>query len=131
MSLSLKIDKQSGIPIYIQLGERIRLLIREGKLQAGQAMPTVRSLAVHLGINANTVARVYRELQNDGVLRLERGVGTFVNKFKGKPPNKSALKELDKRVTEVVKLGTKVGMSADELSQFIQSRWQEMNDVKR
>ena len=41
-------------------------------------MPTVRALAVDLGVNANTVARVYRDLQSQGVLRLERGVGTFV-----------------------------------------------------
>ena len=78
MNFPLKIDKRSGIPIYIQLGESIRLLIREGKLKPGDDLPTVRSLAVQLGINANTVARVYRELQTDGLLRLERGIGTFV-----------------------------------------------------
>mgnify|MGYP002681587656 CR=1 FL=1 len=76
--LLTRIDKSSGVPIHLQLAERIRLLIREGALKAGEALPTVRSLAVELEINANTVARVYRDLQTDGLLRLERGVGTFV-----------------------------------------------------
>ena len=78
MTLPIAVDKQSGIPIYVQLAERIRLLVREGRLKPGDSMPTVRKLAVDLGVNANTVARVYRDLQADGVLRLERGLGTSV-----------------------------------------------------
>ncbi|MHC4443815.1 MAG: GntR family transcriptional regulator [Planctomycetota bacterium] len=129
MNFPLKIDKRSGIPIYIQLGESIRLLIREGKLKPGDDLPTVRSLAVKLGINANTVARVYRELQTDGLLRLERGIGTFVAELNSSAASESDFKELEKRVVQVIKLSQKTGMSAAELSQFIQSRWQEINHV--
>ncbi len=74
----IQIDKRSGIPVYVQFGEQIRLHIKRGFLKVGDALPTVRSLAVELGINANTVARVFRDLQTEGVLRLERGVGSFV-----------------------------------------------------
>jgi len=129
MNFPLKIDKTSGIPIYVQLGDTIRLLVREDKLTPGESLPTVRSLAVQLGINANTVARVYRDLQNAGVLRLERGVGTFVTETKNKRAKKSDFIELNKRVSHVVKLAKKTGMSAAELSQFVQTCWQEMNNV--
>ena len=131
MTLPIKIDKHSEIPIYVQLGQRIRLLIHEGTLRTGDAMPTVRALAVHLGINANTVARVYHELQADGLLRLERGIGTFVTNVSGGQTRKSDFKQLEKKVVEVVRLGKRAGMSAAELSQFIETRWQEVDDVSR
>lgn len=129
MDLPVRIDKHSGIPIYIQLGEQIRLLIREGTLARGEAMPTVRSLAVHLGINANTVARVYHQLQADGLLRLERGIGTFVAGASASHVGKFDFKRLEEQATELIRLGKRYGMSAAEVSQFIQTRWQEVDDV--
>ena len=127
MDLTISIDKSSGVPIYVQLAERIRFLVRSGELDAGEAMPTVRQLAVQLGVNANTVARVYRDLQNDGLLRLERGVGTFVNQLNTSQARMSDLKLLDRKVTELIRLGRRIGMAAAEMSQFIETRWQEVD----
>ena len=127
MDLTISIDKSSGVPIYVQLAERIRFLVRSGELDAGQAMPTVRQLAVQLGVNANTVARVYRDLQVDGLLRLERGVGTFVNQVNASQARMSDLKLLDRKVTELIRLGRRIGMAAAEMSQFIETRWQEVD----
>ena len=67
-------------PIYAQLERAIRLGIATGRLQPDAQLPTVRQLAVDLGINANTVAKVYRDLERAGVLETRRGVGTFINK---------------------------------------------------
>lgn len=131
MTLPIRIDKQSGIPIYVQLGERIRLLVHEGTLEPGEGMPTVRTLAVQLGINANTVARVYRELQSAGVLRLERGVGTFVADPGGAKPSTADFRQLEEKIAEIIRLGRRAGMSAAEISQFIETRWQEVHDVSR
>jgi len=131
MTLPVTIDKSSGIPIYIQLAERIRLLVHDGTLRPGDAMPTVRSLAVQLGINANTVARVYHELQANGLLRLERGIGTFVGQAGAPPARKSDFRQLEKQVAHLIRLGKKAGMSAAELSQFIETRWQEIDHVAR
>jgi len=132
MALPIKVDKRSGIPLYIQLGEQIRLLIRNGTLEAGEAIPTVRSLAVHLGINANTVARVYRELQADGLLRLERGVGTFVAQVTASPASRHDFRQLEKKVVETIRLGKQAGLSPAELAQLIQTRWaQEVDNVSR
>jgi GntR family transcriptional regulator len=66
------------MPIYAQLERVIRLAIATGQLEAGERLPTVRQLAVELRINANTVAKVYGELERAGVLETRRGVGTFV-----------------------------------------------------
>jgi GntR family transcriptional regulator len=77
-SAVLKIDPKDPLPIYAQLERSIRLAIATGQIDSGARLPTVRQLAVELRINANTVAKVYGELERAGVLETRRGVGTFV-----------------------------------------------------
>jgi GntR family transcriptional regulator len=77
MSL-VTIDPHDATPIYAQLERALRAAIAAGRLTAGDRLPTVRELAVELRINANTVARVYAGLEQDGVLETRRGVGSFV-----------------------------------------------------
>ncbi len=123
--VSMNIDKSSGIPVYVQFEEQIRLLIKRGILTNGDALPTVRSLAVELGINANTVARAYRDLQNQGVLRLERGVGTFVADTARRPAEQSVFRDLDKKVGAVIRIAKEANLTASEVSRFIELRWKE------
>jgi len=78
MSLSFNIDARHPTPLYHQLERAIRFAIATGKLGIGDQLPTVRQLAVDLRINANTVAKVYLELERAGVVETRRGVGTFV-----------------------------------------------------
>jgi GntR family transcriptional regulator len=73
-----EVDSRSPTPIYAQLDRYIRAAIETGKLKPGAQLPTVRQLAVDLVVNANTVARVYAQLERDGILETRRGVGTFV-----------------------------------------------------
>ena len=72
------VDTKHPTPLYHQLERSIRFAIATGKLRIGDQLPTVRQLAVDLRINANTVAKVYTELEHAGVLETRRGVGTFV-----------------------------------------------------
>jgi GntR family transcriptional regulator len=72
------IDASDPTPLYAQLERAIRVAIATGRLRAGERLPTVRQLAVDLRINANTVAKVYGELERNGVLETRRGVGTFI-----------------------------------------------------
>jgi len=72
------IDPRDKTPIYAQLERAIRAAIAVHRLKAGDQLPTVRQLAVELRINANTVAKVYSELERAGVLETRRGVGSFV-----------------------------------------------------
>ena len=74
----LWVDARDPMPIYAQLERRIRAAIAARRLQPGDQLPTVRQLAVALRVNANTVARVYAQLERDGVLQTRRGVGTFI-----------------------------------------------------
>src|SRR5712691_10427510 len=74
----VSIDSRDATPIYAQLERALRTAIATGRLRVGDQLPTVRQLAVDLRINANTVARVYAELERAGVLETRRGVGSFV-----------------------------------------------------
>ena len=72
------IDSGDPTPIYAQLERGVRAAIATNRLRPGDQLPTVRQLAVDLQINANTVARVYAELERAGVIETKRGVGSFI-----------------------------------------------------
>src|SRR5437867_12700402 len=75
----VSIDQRDPTPIYAQLERGLRAAIATGRLRPGDQLPTVRQLAVDLRINANTVARVYGELERARVIETKRGVGSFVS----------------------------------------------------
>src|SRR6476661_8592194 len=72
------LDPRDPTPIYAQLDRSLRAAIASGRLKIGDQLPTVRQLAVDLRVNANTIARVYLDLERAGVLETRRGVGSFV-----------------------------------------------------
>jgi GntR family transcriptional regulator len=78
MSERFHINASDPTPLYAQLERAIRFAIATERLRVGDQLPTVRQLAVELRINANTVAKVYAELERAGVVETRRGVGTFV-----------------------------------------------------
>lgn len=71
-------DFKTTVPIWLQVAHEIKSDIVSGKLQPGEKMQSSRSLAVQYAINPNTAARVYQELERDGVCETRRGLGTFV-----------------------------------------------------
>src|ERR671924_962094 len=73
------IDHHDRTPIYAQIERALRAAIASGRLRPGDQLPTVRQLAVDLQVNANTVARVYSDLERADVIETRRGVGSFVS----------------------------------------------------
>ena len=124
-----QIDRASPLPVYVQLAEQIRLLVRRGALSQGDPLPTVRELAVALGINANTVTRVYRDLQQEGLLRLERGLGTSVAPQPQRAPTLADrdYQRIVKRTRELVVLCRDSGLTARELAQLVEGIWKEVD----
>jgi len=74
-----KLDLKSRVPIYIQLVEQAKEHVASGRLRPGDKLPTVRQVAVDLMINPNTVSRAYLELEHNGIIETQRGVGAFVS----------------------------------------------------
>jgi len=75
----LRPNPASGVPIYLQLMEQVKHAIETGALRPGEQLPGIRPLAEELVINANTVAKAYRELEHEGVIELRHGAGAFVS----------------------------------------------------
>lgn len=73
-----QLEFHSGIPVYRQIIHRVQAAVAEGRLGEGDQLPTIRALHEKLGVNPNTVARAYRELQLLGVISTEHGSGCFV-----------------------------------------------------
>jgi GntR family transcriptional regulator len=65
-------------PIYRQIRDRMIALILEGSLKEGEALPSVRTVAVELQVNPLTVSKAYQELSDDGIVERRRGLGMFV-----------------------------------------------------
>ncbi len=72
------LEFQSGIPAYKQIMHQVQAAIASGALNEGDQLPTIRSLHEKLGVNPNTVARAYRELQTTGVITSQQGSGCYV-----------------------------------------------------
>jgi GntR family transcriptional regulator len=118
------IESASRVPIYRQLVAQIREAIARGRLKADERLPSVRELSRELVINPNTVARVYTELEREGILNTRPGLGVFV----AQPRNdlaKRARKErltclVDGLLTEAVHLG----FTGEEVSGVVAERMQ-------
>jgi GntR family transcriptional regulator len=98
VEFSFQVDAESALPLHAQLERRIRQAVVIGTLSIGDQLPTVRELAVALRINANTVAKVYRELEHEGLLETRRGVGTFIARLEKQPTKR----ERDRRMSEII-----------------------------
>ncbi len=72
------VDARSGVPIYLQLIDQVKRAVAVGSVRAGEQLPTVKSVALELTVNANTVLRAYRELEREHVVETAQGRGTFV-----------------------------------------------------
>ena len=74
----LRIDPTGAVPVSEQIAEQIRFAIATGRLEPDEKLPSVRALARDLLVNPNTVAKVYRDLEREGILRTRPGSGAFV-----------------------------------------------------
>lgn len=72
------LEFHSGIPVYRQIIHHVQATIAAGRLAEGDQLPTIRALHEKLGVNPNTVAKAYRELQHLGVISAEQGSGCYV-----------------------------------------------------
>ena len=117
------IDANHPTPLYAQLERSIRFAIATRKLRIGDQLPTVRQLAVELRINANTVAKVYAELERAGVVETRRGVGTFVS---ARPNEAASRRDRERHLREltehfIAETQTR-GFSIDDVIEHLEKR---------
>jgi GntR family transcriptional regulator len=74
-----KVEFHSGIPVYMQIIHQVKAAVAAGQFKVGDQLPTIRALHQQLGVNPNTVAKAYRELEHLGVIATEHGSGCYVS----------------------------------------------------
>lgn len=118
------VDPSDPTPIYAQLDRGIRAAIASGRLAVGDRLPTVRQLAVDLRVNANTVAKVYTELERAGLLATQRGIGTFVRAVPTPPAGSTRRdreRELKPLVERLLADASAIGLSLHDVVQYVKT----------
>ena len=118
--MQIHIQAQGGVPIYLQVMQQIKYLVASGRLQPGDELPSIRTLAEQLIVNPNTIARAYRELETAGVVEKRRTAGTFVAEVGSPLARKERLKLLKQRVDQLLVEAFQMGFGLDEVLKFVE-----------
>ncbi|WP_055668620.1 GntR family transcriptional regulator [Desnuesiella massiliensis] len=114
----MNIEFNDKTPIYIQIMDLIKSDIVSGKIKIGDKLPSVRELATMLKVNPNTLQRTYQELEREGIVYTQRGMGTFVKEEKGIMANLK--KEMAKQIIEEFMYKMKnLGFNSKEIANVI------------
>jgi GntR family transcriptional regulator len=127
----IKPNPTSGVPIYLQVMEQIKHAIETGALRPGEQLPGIRALAETLVMNPNTVAKVYRELEHEGVLELRHGMGAFVT---AKGPSKARtgkVQAAQAQVKQLIEKLQKQGLSEEEIRRLFEAELIREEDLVR
>lgn len=121
--MKIFINENSPRPIYDQIVQAVKNSIVNHELQAGDMLPSIRSLARDLGISVITTKRAYEELEKQGLIYSEQGKGFFVNKVNQNLLLESRLKEYEKRLRDMIREAKGLGLSPEEVSDMVQMLW--------
>ena len=115
----LNIDINSNVAVYVQIENHVQFAIASGKLKAGDQLPSVRELSERLGVNPNTVAKAYRDLEVMGLLYTRRGMGVFVNRGIENKCREDCRRRIFQRVHEVVAEAKATGIEQHEMAEVV------------
>lgn len=118
---TLRPDPTSGTAPYEQVRLGLAAAVADGRLPAGTRLPPVRTLAERLGLAAGTVARVYRELETDGVVRTEGRRGTFVEARA--PRDAGTAAEVAAAAAAYAVLARRGGYALAEAQRLVEDSW--------
>lgn len=113
------IDIHSSVAVYVQIENHIQFAIASGKLKATDQLPSVRELSERLGVNPNTVAKAYRDLEVMGLLYTRRGMGVFINKGIESKCREDCRRRIITRLHEVVAESKASGMNKKDIIEVI------------
>lgn len=119
---TFEIDHGSGLPVWVQVKNRIAYLIGSGGFEVGAQLPTVRSLAVDLDISYNTVSRAYMDLEREGYISTHKGRGTFVADRHELGAANASDSSLELAVDEMIRACMAAGLNDDDVVALVEAR---------
>lgn len=116
------IDYDNGLPVWIQIKNRIAYLIGTGEFSVGEKLPTVRALAVDLDISYNTVNRAYMDLERDGYIVTRKGRGTFVADRKSVGADLATDSAIELVIDDMIRTCRYAGLDDDNIISLVKAR---------
>jgi len=127
--IEIKVNKESGVPLYLQVKKQIMDLIKVGSLKVGNKMPTERELSEKLKVSRNTISTAYNDLEQEGVLKSYQGRGTFV----AEEANPWKVQNIKEKIIKFVDLGyeeaLETGMDSEEFIEIVMQRVKEKKEL--
>jgi len=120
--VKIHISSHDGVPIYLQIVNQVKYLVASGRLETGEELPPIRTLAEQLLVNPNTVARAYRELERAGVVTKRRTAGTYVSDTASPLARRERLKIINERIDALLAEARQMNVNTDTLIELIQQR---------
>ena len=117
--MDIIISNHSDEPIYAQIENQIKAMIMQSKLKAGDALPSMRSLAKELRISLITTKRAYEELERDGYIVTVAGKGCFVAPQNTQLVREQNLREVENLLSKAVEIASMCHISKEELSDIL------------
>jgi len=114
------VNASSGVPIYLQIETQVKNAIAAGALKPARPLPSVRKLASELGINPNTAARAYQNLERDGVISTVPGGGSYVADNVPRFLKSEKLRRLQPYARQIAVEGAQLGLTDEEILKMVQ-----------
>lgn len=121
--MDIIISNASPRPIYEQITVQIKEMVMDGRLQAGQALPSMRTLARELRISVITTKRAYEDLERDGFIETVAGKGSFVAAQNLEFVREENLRRVEKALGQAVHLARSAGITQEEVSEILSILW--------
>lgn len=118
------INPKSKQPLYEQLVEQLRRQLALGGIESGAAMPSVRQLAMELGVNPNTIQKAYRQMEAEGMILSIPGKGSFVNENLTELM-KHQREQQKSEVRRAIRACRELGLSQAEIAQIVEEEYKE------
>ena len=119
---SFELDYSSGLPVWIQVKNRIAYLIGSGEYSAGDRLPTVRALAVDLDISYNTENRAYMDLEREGYITTRKGRGTFVAERNDVGAARATDSPVELLIDDMINACSHAGLNEDDILAMVKAR---------
>jgi GntR family transcriptional regulator len=121
----LRVDMAGPLPVYAQIVAQIRSAIASGVVRPGEFLPSLRDAAKSLRINPHTVAKAYRELEAEGLVRTDQGRGTQVVGDVGRLSDAHRRERLARLAEQLVVEGYLLGATAEQIAKAVDAELNE------
>jgi GntR family transcriptional regulator len=125
------VNASSGVPIYVQIETQVKNAIASGALKKDQVLPSVRKLAGELGINPNTAARAYQNLERDGVIVTVPGGGTYVADNIPRFLKSEKLRRLQPYAKQIAVEGSQLRLTNEEILQTVREELESLDSKEK